>query len=93
MAETGKGISDRNVDQKSIPDEDVPKEEMNAWICKICDGVKTLLLQRQEHYGNTIGELIGTIIGSYYGGSMGAQAGGSAGGGFGENLGNIFDYS
>lgn len=39
-----------------IEDVDVPKEEINAWICKICDGVKTLLLQRQEHYGNTIGE-------------------------------------
>lgn len=38
-----------------VPDLDVSYEEMNIWIEKVCNGIRTLLIKRQEHYGNTIG--------------------------------------
>jgi hypothetical protein len=42
--------------EQQVPDVDVSHKLMDEWISKVCDGVKTLLNMRQQHYGNTIGE-------------------------------------
>lgn len=44
---------DRNIQVKDV---DISNEAMGEWIEKVCNGIKTLLSKRQEHYGNTIGE-------------------------------------
>lgn len=56
MADDGKKVRSLIKPESEVPDVDVPGDKMQEWIDKVCDGIKTLLTLRQQHYGNTIGE-------------------------------------